>query len=372
MNLVIVSSAGQCGIHECAQIMVRGFQNIGHQARFVGVKQHDSRDLQRKMRQISPKDELVIFEYEPGIFWPYGLIRAMVTARLWKRKKVILSIHEFSLDKFAEYLVTQDLWEADVVFKGGREFIRSFGLAGLMALRYMRLRLAFLLLARLPHVIVAHSQTTVDHLKLALHPAKFGKVFTIPLAVEPILEDQNAVRQLLGLPLDVFAFIIPGFIFRRKRIIQVIEQLPAGTELWVVGVVSAREADYLAEIEAYLADSPKAGQVRIIQDYGIEPYIQAADVVVLYYREIFQSAVASQAAGAGKPCIFSDLAGFDPFQSMGLVVRSPLDLHRAMVKIQTPSCYRQLTQATHLLRERMSPEQTASRYLETLGAVVNE
>lgn len=366
MNVVLVSSAGKCGIHECAQIMTRGFQEIGHQARFVGVQQHDSGDLRRQMQRLAPEDEVVIIEYEPGIFWPYGVIQAMFIARFLKRKKIILSVHEFSLDKFAEYLVTQYLWEADVKFKGIRELARMMRLAILVALRYVRLRLALLLLTALPNAIIVHSETTLDPLKLGLHPSKFRKVSTIPLAVEPTLGDRDEVRQALGLPLEPFAFIIPGFIFRRKRIIEVIEQLPPETELWVVGVTSKREADYLDEIRAYLEDSPKAGQVRIIQEYGLGLYIQAADVVVLYYREIFQSAVASQAAGAGKPCIFSDLSGFDPFKSAGLVVQSPFELRQAMVQIQEPACYRRLTEATHLLRERLSPKQTARQYLEAM------
>jgi len=39
-------------------------------------------------------------EYEPGIFWPSGIIYAMFWARFVRRKKVILSIHEFARSKF--------------------------------------------------------------------------------------------------------------------------------------------------------------------------------------------------------------------------------------------------------------------------------
>jgi glycosyltransferase involved in cell wall biosynthesis len=367
MNIVLVSSAGQCGIYECAQIMLRGFQNAGHQARFIGVQQHDNGDLRQKMRQLNPEDEVIILEYEPGVFWPYGAIQAMFVARYLRRKKIILSVHEFSLDKFAEYLMTQYLWEAEVKFSGVREVVRVLRLASLAARRYIRLRFALLMLTSLPHTIIVHSETTVEHLRIGLHPSRFSKVFTVPLAVEAFLKNRDEARQALGLPSEPFMFIIPGFIFRRKRIIEVIEQLPPDTELWVVGITSEREADYLEEIQAYVENSPKASQVHIIQEYEIKPYIQAADAVVLFYREIFQSAVASQAVGAGKPCIFSDLPGFNPFKSAGITVRSPLELRQAMVKIQEPSCYQQLVKATRLLRERLSPEQVAYRYLEVMS-----
>jgi hypothetical protein len=223
------------------------------------------------------------------------------------------------------------------------------------------------MLTGLPNVIIVHSETTMEHLRIGLHPSRFSKVFTVPLAVEPFLRDRDEARKALGLPLDPFVFIIPGFILRRKRIVEVIEQLPSDTELWVVGITSEREADYLEEIQAHVENSPKASQVRIIREYEIGPYIQAADAVVLFYREIFQSAVASQAVGAGKPCIFSDLPGFNPFKSAGITVRSPLELRQAMVKIQEPSYYDQLVGATCLLREQLSPEQIARLYLEPLN-----
>ena len=246
------------------------------------------------------------------------------------------------------------------------ELVRALGLTGLVGMRYIRLRIALLLLARLPNALIVHSEKTATNLEVGLPRSKFDKVLTAPLAVEPALGDRNEAREALGLPLDPFVFIIPGFIFRRKRIIEVIDQLPSGPELWIVGVVPDWEKEYVIEVQAHLKQSPKANQVRIIQEYGIEPYIQASDVVVLYYQEIFQSAVASQAAGAGKPCIFSDLAGFAPFESAGIIVRSPLELRQAMIEIQNPSCYRSLAEATRSLREELSPARIADQYLEAL------
>ena len=366
MNIVLVSSAGQCGIHECAQIMLHGFRERGHSARFIGIQRQSNADLRQQMRRLDGQDEVVIFEYEPGIFWPYGLIREMFRVRFLLGKKLILSIHEFSPDKFAEYRVSQALWSTKARFGGMRELVRALGLTSLVAIRYIRLRIALLLLAWLPNALIVHSEKTATNLEVGLPRSKFDKVLTAPLAVEPALGDRNEAREALGLPLDPFVFIIPGFIFRRKRIIEVIDQLPSGPELWIVGVVPDWEKEYVIEVQAHLKQSPKANQVRIIQEYGIEPYIQASDVVVLYYQEIFQSAVASQAAGAGKPCIFSDLAGFAPFESAGIIVRSPLELRQAMIEIQNPSCYRSLAEATRSLREELSPARITDQYLEAL------
>jgi hypothetical protein len=364
MSIVIVSSAGQCGVHECAQILKRGLEKIGQPVRFIGVQKHDSRDLLRQMRQVTAQDDLVIFEYEPGIFWPFGLVQAMFQARVLRGKKVILSVHEFAPFKFAEFLILQDQLQAAAMFDGGREWLRALGLTARVARLCAQMRLAWLALLRLPNVIIVHSPTALEHLRVSLTPAQLARVVNLPLPVEPMRRDRNEARRALGFPLEPFAFIAPGFIFRRKRIIEIIEQLPAGAELWVVGIATGPEADYLTEIQSFLAHSPKSGQVRLIVDYGVEPYIQAADAVVLFYREIFQSAVASQAVGAGKPCIFTDLPGFAPFKAAGLTVRTKAELGQAMLDIQDAVCYNQLVKAAHALREQISPEQIARRYLE--------
>jgi hypothetical protein len=225
----------------------------------------------------------------------------MFLARFVYRKKVILSVHEFAPNKFSEYSIIQDRLGRGVWFDAPLEVLRVILTTFEVALRFGQLRLAWIAMLSIPHVVVAHSDTTVAHLALGLTHAQFEKVVTLPLPVESIELDRNEARRRLNLPVEPFAFIIPGFIFRRKRVKEVIEQLPPEGELWVVGVTSEYDPGYLEEIQTYLESSPRAGQVRIIQEYGVVPYIQAADVVVLYYSDIFQSAVASQAVGAGKP-----------------------------------------------------------------------
>jgi hypothetical protein len=183
--------------------------------------------------------------------------------------------------------------------------------------------------------------------------------------IKQLVGDSGALREQLALPRDAFAFVIPGFLFRRKRIIEVIKQLPPGTELWIVGTASRYDLGYLEEIEAYLAQSEKQERVRLIQDYErMEEYLIAADAAVLFYADAYQSGIASLAVGAGKPCIFSDLPAFTDLRKAGLTARTATELREAMAEIQEPDCYQQLVAATQALREDFSPEQTALRYLE--------
>ena len=102
MNIVLLSSAGRCGIREYSRILMEGFCELGHRVHYIGVTRHDNRDLARRIRQVKHDDELVVFEYEPAIFWLGGLVRAMAWLRLWRRKRVLLSVHEIGPDKYAE------------------------------------------------------------------------------------------------------------------------------------------------------------------------------------------------------------------------------------------------------------------------------
>jgi len=371
MNVVLLGSAGRCGIREHSQILVEGFRELGHRTLYIGVKRHDNHDLARCVRQVKRDDEVVIFEYEPGIFWLGGLVRAMAWLRFWRRKRILLSVHEIAPEKYPEFRQIQWHLARSVSRRGLSEIVNLLLSTGDVARRFLMLRVALLLMGWLPHAVLVHSPKAAENIHLAV--ADDDKVHYVPLVIKQLEGDREALREQLELPQDVFAFIIPGFLFRRKRIIEVIEQLPVGVELWVVGTPSEYDPGYLEEIKTHLAHadkrhpSDKRGQVRLIQDYErMEQHLLAADAVVLYYADAFQSAIAGLAVGAGKPCVFSDLPAFSDLRGTGLVVRTPQELRQALVEIQKPACYDQLVEATHVVREQLSPDQVSRRYLESL------
>ena len=363
MNIVVVGSTGRCGIHEYSRTLVEGFRALGHQARYIGVRRHDNRDLMERIREVEEDDDLVIFEYEPGIFWLGGLVRVMGWLRFVRGKRILLSVHEIAPEKYPEFGRIQHHLARPVSRRRAREIGRLLASAGDVVLRFLVMRGALLVMGWLPHSVLVHSPKGEENVRIAL--CDENRIHYVPLIVEPLEGDRDALREELELPQDVFAFIIPGFLFRRKRIIDVIKQLPSGAELWVVGTESVYEPGYLEEIEAYLGRSKKEEHVRLIQDYErMEQYLMAADAAVLFYTDAYQSGIASLTVGAGKPCIFSDLPAFVDLRKAGLTARTSTELRKAMEDIQEPGRYQQLVANTRALREDLSPERVALRYLE--------
>jgi len=115
---------------------------------------------------------------------------------------------------------------------------------------------------------------------------------------------KRALRERLGLPPDTFVFVSPGFFFKRKRYIEVIEALPDDAVLVLSGTESQWERGYFQEVADVAAAHPN---VILNTDYEtMGQYVAASDCVVLFYEDVFQSAVVTQAIWAGLPCIFSD------------------------------------------------------------------
>lgn len=366
MKITIISSTGQCGVHEYARDLTAGLEQLGHQVQYIGVEHHQNRDLARKIWQVSREAELVIIEYEPAIFWLGGLIRAMAWLRFWHRKQIMLSVHEIAPRKYAETRQIQWHLSRPVSENGWGELLFLLPATLDVLRRFILLRVGLLCLGRLPHIVLVHSSKGEENIRLAVSDE--SKIKTIPLLVKQLAVDKAEARRQLGLADKTFAFIIPGFLFRRKQIITVIEQLPENAALWIVGTESDNEVGYLAEIKAALQALHLAERVTLVHDYDLlEPYLVAADAAIFYYNEGFQSAAASLAIGAGKPCIFSDLPGFANLHSAGLVAHSPESLHQAMVQIQQPDCYQTLQAQALKLRDQLAPQQIAKQYLETLA-----
>lgn len=365
MKLAIVSSVGRCGIREYSHMLMDGFFELGHRVHYIGVKRRDVRDLARGVRQVKPDDDLVIFEYEPGILGLWGTVLAMAWLRFARRKRILLSVHEIAPERYHEGRQIQ--WHLSRPVSRNRltELLKLALCVGDVVLCFLRYRIGLLCFGWVPHVVLIHSPKGAENIGVAL-PAE--RTHYLPLVVKQLGGDRDAARREFGIPVEPFAFIIPGFLFRRKRMMEVIDQLASGTELWIVGTESPFDPGYLAEIEAYLAQYPYRDRVRLFHDYDrLLDYVVAADAGVFYYSEGYQSASASLVVGAGKPCIFSDLPAFRDLSDAGLTVRTVTELRQAMVEIQEPACYERLAQAALALREELSPVQIARRYLDWVG-----
>jgi hypothetical protein len=367
MNVAFISSVGQCGVREYAHMLMEGFRDLGHRVHYIGIERHNNRDLVYGLRQVRFDDELVIVEYEPGIFWLWGVVRAMAWLRCGRRKRVMFSVHEIAPERYYEGRQIQWHLSRPVLRSRWLEVLKLVLCVGDVLFCFLKYRIGLLLMGWLPHVVLVHSPKALENVKIALVD---DKVYYVPLIVQHLEGDRDTLRRELGLPLEPFAFIVPGFLFRRKRIVDVIEQLVPDAELWIVGTESPFDPGYLSEIHAHLAQSVHRDQVRLIHDYErLEQYLLAADAAIFYYSECFQSAAASLAVGAGKPCILADLPAFSDLSTAGLAVRTPDELHQAMIRIQDPAVYDLLAESARTLREQLSNKRIAERYLESLGIV---
>src|SRR5207244_6631035 len=169
------------------------------------------------------------------------------------------------------------------------------------------------------------------------------------------------LRERLGLPVDRFIFVSPGFFFRRKRFVDVISAAPEDAVVVLSGTRSANEPEYFDEVADYAKDRPNVVINTAYETMG--QYVAAADCVVLFYEDVFQSAVAAQAIHSGLPCIFSDARGFAVYHGAGLVARDSRELGEAMREIRKPATYRTLLAHVRFLRRTLSAERNAERYL---------
>ncbi|MEM9561203.1 MAG: glycosyltransferase family 4 protein [Actinomycetota bacterium] len=128
-------------------------------------------------------------------------------------------------------------------------------------------------------------------------------------------------RRRLGLPVDGYRFVAIGFLQRHKGFdlaVEAIDRLPGrndgsagGAHLHVVG--SAR-VDH-PEIATYVADlAARCGRTAdatlhegYVSDVDFDRWLQAADAVVLPYREIWSSGVLERARLFRVPVVASDL-----------------------------------------------------------------
>jgi len=249
------------------------------------------------------------------------------------------------------------------------EVVRIPWVALRIAWAFVRYRLILTLMGNIPRRLVVHSARSAQW--IGLLTGDTAKVDVLPLAVMPIDdaappatdEAKRALRERLGLPLDRFLFISPGFFFARKRLLEVIKALPPDASLILSGTRPSWDPRYYDEVMAWL-EREKPANVILNTDYDRTPELMlASDAVVLYYRDVFQSAIAAEAMWAGIPCIFSDIEGFRIHRSWGLVAADDGELARAMRDIQQPDTLARLRRQVQVARRMFAPERLALRYL---------
>lgn len=370
-TIVIVSSSERCGIHHYSLAVADGLRADGQDVTFVGVDRADTADLFRKLARLPGRTDVVIVEHEAGIFREVPFLRALYDLRR-RGFATVLSLHELEPDKFHAYRMLTQALHYRMSRSLPKELVRIPVVAAKIAWRFAKYRAILTLTGLLPHRLVVHSERS--RFWSDLLTSDRTKVQDIPLVTTPLEDvalprdaaEKGALRRRLRLPPEAFIFVSPGFFFRRKRFLEVIAAAPAGSVVVLSGTAASWERDYFDEVMRYIRER-RLGHVIVNTDYErMGEHVAAADCVVLYYEDVFQSAVATQAVWAGLPCIFSDVPGFQIYRGAGLFVRDTQGLHDAMVEIQRPETYARLTEQVQVLRHRLSPERLAPRYLAGL------
>ena len=365
-ELAVVSSDRRSGIYHYALAVCDGLRAAGHRATFVGTKHHDAADLAAKLRYIAKGTDAVIFEHEAGIFSDVPFVRALVRLRM-RGIRSVLSAHEIEPEKFHHYRKLSHALHYRPSYAWYLEWLRALSVALRIGVWFLAYRAILALMGWLPERIIVHSHRSNFWVSLLTRDER--KRDLVPLVVMPLedttlpanVDAKAALRARLGLPADMFLFVSPGFFFKRKRYIEVIEALPDNATLVLSGTESQWERGYFQEVAAVAAKYPN---VVINTDYEtMGQYVVASDCVVLFYEDVFQSAVATQAIWAGLPCIFSDTPGFRLYEGAGLVARDTAQLAQAMREIQRPEVYARCTRQVGILRRLLSPERNAMRYL---------
>lgn len=372
-HIAIVSSKERCGIQTYSATLADALRELGHGVDQVGIGWWDTGELLRETGRIAAP--IVIVEHEFAIFRNAALALALAWLRL-RGKRVLLSLHELDPEKFWTYhkivAVLHYRMRGSVLF----ELARVVYATALIALRMLRYRGMLWLLGALPQRIVVHSRRSMANVGLV--SGERAKVAEIPHFVEPLpgvpdpaaedpTEARRRYRERLGLPQGRFVFISPGFLFRRKRLIEVIAATPPDALIVLSGTESPHEREgYLDEIRRYVAERGLANVV-INTDYDTMPeHLLAADAVVLFYRDAFQSGIASHAIWAEKPCVFSDDPGFDMYEGAGLRASSEEGLKRAMEEVRRPEVAERLRARARELKQELTPRAIAQRYLDVI------
>ncbi|GAC1702039.1 MAG: hypothetical protein NVS9B6_17680 [Candidatus Limnocylindrales bacterium] len=370
-TIAVLSSDRRCGVHDYADALADGLRAAGHAVTFVGVPHLDSAELARKVAHIPAGTDAVIVEHEAGIFRDVSFVQALLS--LWRKKiPIIVSFHELEPEKFHHYRKLSHALHYRPRYRRSLELLRAPYIALRIGEWFLRYRAVLGLMGGLPRRIITHSDRSQHWVGLLTND--HDKVEQLPLVVMPLEDttlprdaaEKRALREKLGLPTDRFLFISPGFFFPRKRFIEIIRALPPEATLVLSGTSSEHAPRYYEEVTTFIAER---GITNVVVNTTFETmgdHVAASDCVVLYYEDIFQSAVATQAVWAGLPAIYSAIPGFRLYQGAGLTARDTGELGEAMREIQQPETYARLVEQVAILRRMLAPDRIAPRYLADL------
>jgi glycosyltransferase involved in cell wall biosynthesis len=364
-RITVLSSDQRCGLHHYALAVCEGLRANGHDVTFAGVRHLDTADLYRAAKHIA-KGDTVLIEHEAGVFRDVPFARTLLDLRR-RGHEIVLSLHELEPEKFHHYRRLTSALHYRPRFRWPIEVVRILWVALRLVSWFVRFRTVVGLMGSLPARLVVHSPRSEGWLEML--SSNREKRDAMPLLLTPLENaslprddaEKRALRDRLGLPADGFIFISPGFFFPRKRLIEVMRATPDDATLVLSGTRSQYDQEYFDEVLAAAKDRPNAVVRTEYDEMG--PLVAASDAVVLYYRDVFQSAIATQAIWAGLPCIFSDTPGFDIYRGAGLVAKTDEELRSHMDRIREPETYDRLRRGASILRHMLAPERLASRYL---------
>ncbi|HUQ41265.1 MAG TPA: hypothetical protein VM052_02070 [Candidatus Limnocylindrales bacterium] len=326
LRVALVSTSARSGLQTYSDAFATGLRAIGHTVDHIAVGWRDSGALLRRVRAIPRSTDLVIVEHEFGLFRDSALIAALGVLKL-RRMRVLLSLHELEPDKFRDYVAVYI--GAQYKQKGSLLFeLARIPYSVLRTARFMlTYRLTLLALGWLPDLLVVHSDKAQE--SVGLITSDRSRVDIVPHFVEPLAgmpdvatiasdAGRRALRRELGLPEDRIVVVSPGFLFKRKRLREVAAATPKDMTLVIAGTGVAWEADHPAQIRAYIKEHGITNVV-LDEDYDRMPkHLLAADAVVLYYKDIFQSGIASHAIWAEKPLVLSQIPSFRMYEGAAL------------------------------------------------------
>ena len=366
-RITILSSRERCGIQTYAATLADALRSLGHMVDLVGIGWWDSRQLLREAGRV--RSDVVIVEHEFALYRNLALAVAMARLKLGG-KRVLLSMHELEPDKFWNYHKVVAALHYKMRGSVLGDLARLVWATCEAAQRMLRYRLSLWMIGAFADRIVFHSPRATANAGLVTGDAR--KVAEIPHFVEPLpgVPEPSAVRkgelrERLGLPLERFIFVAPGFIVRRKRILEVMAATPRDALLVIAGTESSHDEGYLAEIQRHMSEFDN---VVIDTDYDRMPlHVMAADAVVLFYRDAFQSGIASNAVWAEKPMIAPADPAFDMYAGAALRAGSEQELREAMDELLgRPDTTERLRDRARQLKREYSAEAMAQRYVDAI------
>jgi D-inositol-3-phosphate glycosyltransferase len=176
---------------------------------------------------------------------------------------------------------------------------------------------------RLVDHIFVHTKSMKDQLANSFG-ISLKKVTVIPFGVGDMVPNSSVTsteaKQRLGLSESDLTILFFGRIAQYKGLDLLVDafsriaSLDRNYRLMIVGHFSKESTEYWKEIQEMIESGPVREQIvqeiRFTADDEMEIYFKAADVLVLPYRQVFQSGVLFMSQSFGLPVIATDVGSF--------------------------------------------------------------